>query len=300
MTDTGYSRLRRIDAPPATRRLVDGGSGLPIAAYEFSTGSRRPVLFIHGYMQSHLCWIHQLNDAGLLEDRTLAAMDLRGHGESGRALPDPPAPGVPPGHAPSDYADDVLAVIDGLGLEEPVLVGWSYGGLVIADMTRTHGTSRIGGAVFAGAACRLKPPAHEDTFIGPGFLDAGDMFSSELTTCVRGTYQFLDACFHEAIDPAEFAYMLAYNMAVPTANRMALIARGPERFDEEVLPGFDRPALVVHGADDTVVLPGSGEAIAAAIPGAQHLVYEDCGHTPFVEHPERFNRDLLAFLTALG
>lgn len=299
MTGNEHPRLRRIDTPHPTRHVVAGGGGLPIAAYEFSRGSRRPVLFIHGYMQSHLCWLNQLSDPRLLEDRTLAALDLRGHGESGRALPEPSAPGAPPVHAPSHYADDVLAVIEALGLEEPVLVGWSYGGLVIGDVVRTHGTSRIGGAVFAGAACRLNPPAHEDTFIGPGFLDAGAMFSPELATCISGTHQFLDACFQEALDPSDFAFMLAYNMAVPPANRLALVARGPERFDEDVLPGFDRPALVVHGDSDTVVLPASGEAIAAAIPGAQHVVYENCAHTPFVEQPERFNRDLLEFLTSV-
>lgn len=295
-------RPEAIAFPEArVKTTAQGAGGVPIAAYEFGEGgSRRPVLLIHGIVQSHMCWYEQLTHAPLLEDRRVAAMDLRGHGASGRQLPEPPAPDVPAGYAPSDFADDVLAVIDTLGLDQPVLVGWSYGSLVIADFTRTHGTSRIAGAVFVGGACRLDPPLHEDTFLGPGlFNNAEDMLSPELAASIRGTNGFLTDCFHKPLSPAQYALQFATNMTVPAANRLAMLARGREHFDEEVLPSFDKPALVVHGDQDTLATPASGEAIAGAIPGAEHLRYEDCGHAPFLEEPERFNRDLLGFLEKL-
>ncbi|HEX4108048.1 MAG TPA: alpha/beta hydrolase [Solirubrobacteraceae bacterium] len=286
-----------MSVPPGEQHFVTGAGGVRIAAYEWGNGSGPPVLFIHGFTQSHLCWHRQFTDEALLAGRRVVAMDLRGHGDSGRELPEPAAPDLPPGYAPSDFADDVQAVIDGLGLLTPVLVGWSYGGLVISDYVRTHGTSAIGGAVFAGAACRLDPPAHEDTFIGPGFFEtAQDLLSGELSANIRGTHNFLNACFEVTPSPEDFAFQLAYNAMVPAANRLAMFGRPAERFDEQVLPGLDRPALVIHGEDDIVVFPGSGEAIASAIPGAELILYEQCGHAPFLEHPERFNQDLLAFL----
>jgi non-heme chloroperoxidase len=295
---TTAARLYPIDVPPGEHREVAGGGGLPIATYEYGDPAGRTVLFIHGFCQSHLCWLEQYTAPELAHLR-IVALDLRGHGDSGRALPAPAAPDLPPGHAPRDYADDVQAVIHDLGLVDPVLVGWSYGGFVIADYVRAHGTTDISGAVFAGAACRFNPPAQEDTWIGPGFLAiAGDLFATEQSALIRGTTGFLNACLHEPIAPDAFAWHLAYNMAVPAANRMALFVRGPERFDEGVLPRLDRPALVIHGRDDQVVAVGSGEAIAGAIPGAELLVYERCGHSPFLEQPERFNRDLLAFLAS--
>lgn len=301
MTTVPSTRLHPLEMPRGRRRTVTGAGGVDIATYEYGGGSRRPVLFIHGFIQSHLCWIRQLTDAALLDDRRVVAIDLRGHGESGRELPAPAGDGIPPAYAPSDYADDVRAVIDALDLDDPVLVGWSYGGLVIADYVRTHGTGAIGGAVFVGAASRFNPPTQEDAFIGPGFLDnAADLLAPELDAFIRGTQSFLNACFHEAPAPDEFAWHLAYNVRVDVAHRLALLVRPPVRFDEDVLPGLDRPTMVVHGREDTVVLPASGEAIAAAVPGAQTRFYERCGHSPFLEHPEAFNADLLDFLARLG
>lgn len=294
-----HERLDPLDVPAGVQRIVPGAGGLPIATYEYGNPDGPAILFIHGFMQSHLCWFQQYTDPALADGYRIVALDLRGHGDSGRDLPAPPAPDVPPGHASTDYAGDVHAVIAELALESPTLVGWSYGGLVIGDYLRAHGTSAIGGLVFAGAACRLNPPAQEDTFIGPGFLGhGGGLFNPEMTALIGGTVGFLHDCFHVPLPPREFAWHLAYNMAVPPANRLALIARPGECFDQEVLPGVEVPALVVHGKDDTVVFPASGEAIAGVIAGAELRLYDDCAHAPFLEHPEMFNRDLHAFLGA--
>jgi non-heme chloroperoxidase len=291
MATAAFERVQPLDVPTGVMRTVTGAGGMPIATHEHGDPQGRPVLFIHGFCQSHLCW-HEQYTAPALAGLRMVALDLRGHGESGREVPQGGAP-----YAPSDYAEDVKAVIDELGLSQPVLVGWSYGGLVIADYVRTCGTAAISGAVFAGAACRLNPPAQEDTFIGPGFLENGvDLMSSELESFIRGTVNFLNACIHEPLAPEHFAWHLAYNMMVPAANRIALLGRGAERFDEEVLPAFDKPAIVIHGREDTVVLPAAGEAIAGAIDGAHLRLYDRCGHAPFYERPADFNRDLLAFL----
>lgn len=297
---TTHERLDPLDVPAGVQRIVSGAGGLPIATYEYGNPTGPAVLLVHGFMQSHLCWHEQFTDPLLADTFRIVALDLRGHGDSGRDLPTTPAPDVPPAHASADYAGDVHAVITELGLQGAVLVGWSYGGLVVCDYLRAHGTGAIAALVFAGAACRLDPPTHEDTFIGPGFLGhAGGLFSTELTALIEGTTAFLHDCFHVPLPPQHFAWHLAYNMAVPPVNRLALVVRPRERFDEDVLPGVDRPALVIHGRQDDVVLPASGEAIAGAVPGAELLLYDDCAHAPFLEHPERFDRDLLAFLEAL-
>jgi pimeloyl-ACP methyl ester carboxylesterase len=49
------------------------------------------------------------------------------------------------------WAEDVKAVIDTFRLQRPILSGWSYGGLVIADYIRLYGTDEIGGVNFVGA-----------------------------------------------------------------------------------------------------------------------------------------------------
>lgn len=58
-------------------------------------------------------------------------MDLRGHGESGR-------PEESRNYSDGDlWADDVAEVIDGLGLDRPTLVGWSYGGASSATISES-------------------------------------------------------------------------------------------------------------------------------------------------------------------
>jgi pimeloyl-ACP methyl ester carboxylesterase len=57
------------------------------------------------------------------------------------------------------------------------------------------------------------------------------------------------------------------------------------------------PTLVIHGDSDPLVPLENGRRLAAHIPGAELIVYEEVGHIPEVECFERFNNDLLSFLS---
>src|SRR5262245_55259170 len=71
---------------------------------------------------------------------------------------------------PELWAADMAAIIDQLGLDRPVLVGWSYGPPVICDYLRVHGVESVAGIEFVGGAVKLAPSAF-GTLLGPGFLD---------------------------------------------------------------------------------------------------------------------------------
>ena len=60
-----------------------------------------------------------------------------------------------------------------------------------------------------------------------------------------------------------------------------------------------KPVLIAHGLDDEVVLPAMSKHHAELIPHAKTSYYEGIGHSPFLEDPERFNAELLAFASAL-
>ena len=57
------------------------------------------------------------------------------------------------------------------------------------------------------------------------------------------------------------------------------------------------PTLVIHGDADPLVPIQNGRYLAADIPGAGLIVYEGVGHIPEVECFERFNEDLVEFLS---
>src|SRR2546421_196877 len=105
---------------------VQGGGGLRLHVREWGTADGPAILFIHGWSQNHLCWARQY-ESELTGEFRLVAYDLRGHGMSEAPLE--------PGHYTDGklWADDVAAIIEELGLDQPVLVGWSYGAFVICD-----------------------------------------------------------------------------------------------------------------------------------------------------------------------
>ena len=62
------------------------------------------------------------------------------------------------------------------------------------------------------------------------------------------------------------------------------------------LDRIDVPALVVWGADDTLIALADGRRAAARLPNAEFVLFEHSGHLPMEEEPEEFLRAVLPFL----
>jgi pimeloyl-ACP methyl ester carboxylesterase len=62
-----------------------------------------------------------------------------------------------------------------------------------------------------------------------------------------------------------------------------------------VWQSFTKPALVVHGACDSIVLPIVGQTAAETLPNSSLSLWDKTGHAPFAEDPARFNAELAAF-----
>ena len=88
----------------------------------------------------------------------------------------------------------------------------------------------------------------------------------------------------------EVETLLCSGMTVPAQIRANLGAR--EIDGDDVLRTLQVPLLVSHGRADTVVLPAMAEHVLATCPTAEPSWYEGVGHTPHLEQPERFNREL--------
>jgi non-heme chloroperoxidase len=266
-----------------TIHTVRGGGGLRLHVREWGRPDGPPILLIHGLSQSHLCWARQYQSA-LAEEFRLVAYDLRGHGMS-QAPPEP-------GHYTDArlWANDLAAIIDQLGLDRPVLVGWSYGGFIICDYLRAHGQDRIAAIDFAGAVVTLGAAAF-GTLIGPGFLDHFPAATTDdLPTNIRGICGLVKGWPAKPYPPEEVETLLCSAMTVPARIRANLAAR--EIDGDDVLRTLQVPLLVSHGQADTVVLPAMAEHVLATCPTAEPSWYDGVGHTPFLEQPERFNREL--------
>src|SRR5512139_3737305 len=129
-----------------TTHSIRGGGGVRLHVEEHGRPDGMPILFIHGFSQCRLAWARQTR-SHLADTFRLVTFDLRGHGDSEKP---PDAYGDP-----ALWAADVHALIDGLGLDAPVLVGWSYGGVIISDYIREYGAAQIAGVQLVGAISRL-------------------------------------------------------------------------------------------------------------------------------------------------
>jgi non-heme chloroperoxidase len=125
---------------------VRAPDGVTISAQDWGNPSGPEILFIHGFSQASLSWQRQV-ESDLAKEFRVVTYDLRGHGNSDK-------PFEPEKYKESKaWADEVQAIIDAARLRRPVLVGWSYGGRVIADYLRIHGPARLAGLNMS-ARCR--------------------------------------------------------------------------------------------------------------------------------------------------
>jgi non-heme chloroperoxidase len=262
---------------------VRGGGGLRLHVREWGNVDKPPILFIHGWSQNHLCWAKQYESA-LADEFRLVAYDLRGHGMSEAPLE--------PKHYTDGrlWSDDVAAIIAELGLDRTVLVGWSYGSIVICDYLRLHGEDRVAALNFVEGVAKLGEAAF-GTLIGPGFLDhfvgatVGD-----LPTNIGAMRSFVHTCVVKPVSDDDLETAVCWNVAVPAAIRANLAAR--EIDCDDVLRALEVPLLVTQGRADTVVLPQMAEHVLSTCPTAEVSWYDGVGHVPHLEDPERFNREL--------
>jgi pimeloyl-ACP methyl ester carboxylesterase len=267
---------------------VTGGGGVALHVREFGKPDGAAIVFVHGWSQCDRCWDRQL-EGRLAASFRLVAFDIRGHGMSDR-------PCDPACYTDGQlWADDLAAVINAGGLERPVVVAWSYGGLILADYVRAYGDGALGGIVLAGSALHLNPTTFAD--LGPGLLEnAQAMCLPDLGANIAATRRFLRACTVDPLDADLWEAALCWNMVVPPQIRGALIAR--EIDADDVLATLSVPVLVIHGAEDSIVLPSMARHAVERCPTAASSWYDGVGHMPFVEAQERFDQDLAAFARA--
>jgi pimeloyl-ACP methyl ester carboxylesterase len=133
---------------------IDSG-GVPIR-YE-TIGEGQPIVLVHGFTLSfdanwrRTGWVDYLVDQG----RTVIGLDCRGHGGSGK-------PRNPAAYAGNRMPDDVLAVMDSLGIERADLMGYSMGGWIALNLL-SRVPRRFASVVAGGAG--LRPYRQVEAFI---------------------------------------------------------------------------------------------------------------------------------------
>lgn len=281
--------LSGIPAGAAEPRTVSGAGGLPLQVIEAGPRGAQGVLFIHGSTLSSSSWKLQF-ESSLADDFHLVALDLRGHGNSGK-------PWDAEAYLDSKpWADDIAAVIEATGLERPVIVAWSYGGHVTMDFLRHYPAEKLGGVVFVGSSGGMLPWPELDAATTAEFARLGPLaMSPDAGDRLEAARAFVSAMARAPVPPELLEREVAAVLAVPPYARAAMVGRDLD--NSALVDRLALPVLFLLGDRERTVTPEGVAALAARLPDARVLQYEETGHMPFIERSPRFNADIRRFIT---
>jgi non-heme chloroperoxidase len=268
-------------------RETFGVDGTPLVYSVTGAEDARPLLLLHGWAQSSKCWGTEVLDELAARYRVIAP-DLRGHGYSGV-----PTTGYDDSAV---WAGDVRAVLAAEDVTSgAVLLGWSYGGLVICDYLATHGSAAVDGVVLVGAITSIGR-GEKGGKVGPAMREAvpGAM-SEEPRVAIRALGAFGTALTGPPEGKgAQSQALFGASLSTPPRVRAALFDRAASH--DDLLRRLDVPVLVIHGTEDSVVDVAAGRHAADLVPNAQASFWDGCDHGPFVEDPARFVKEIGEFV----
>lgn len=245
------------------------------------TGEGRAITMSHSFLCSREMWAYQA--AELSSSYRVVNLDLRGHGDSGPAE-DP--------FTPYDLVDDVVTVLDHLGIERAVWCGLSIGGmtalraaltvpdrvdaLIVADATggRDAALTRLKYSLMGRAAklvgTRRLMPRVLPIMFGP--------------TALREQPELV-AEWSERMASVDIGSLL--NVLEVLQNRDVILDR---------LGEIRVPTLIMVGEEDRGQPPARSRELERAIPGAELVIIPEAGHLSALEQPEVVNEVMHDFL----
>ena len=263
--------MDRITIKSAT---LPGGLTLPYAETGASGGEA--VLFVHGYVESWRYFQVVLNR--LPPSMHGYAPTQRGHGDADRPRN---------GYQVSDFAADIVAFMDTVGIQRATLVGSSSGGLV-AQSVAGNEPDRVAALVLISTPATLvdKPAVAEMWEQISLFEDPLDRDFIE---------EFVRSTSPESV-PDEYVDVLVDESAKVPAHVWKETMRGLIEADPvATLHRVTAPTLVISGSDDPFVRSDQ-DVLLGGIPHARHIIYNGVGHGVHLAEPDRVIEDLVDFL----
>jgi pimeloyl-ACP methyl ester carboxylesterase len=260
-------------------RRVHLATGVTVPYLEQSDPQAAAVLLLHAWVESSACFDRLLQEVP--PTLRVFAMDQRGHGDA-----DKPADG----YALVNFADDIEAFMDAVGLPSAVLLGSSSGGYV-AQQVAVQVPYRVDGLVLVGAPRSLQGR--------PAFADEVDRLTDPVDpSWVEESLTWFPR-YHDVPD-WYIEDRIRDGLRVPAHVWKAGLAGLTTAVPPSEAGTITAPTVTIWGERDELLPLQDGYLLAAAIPDSRLIPYEDTGHLVLWEQPERVATDLADFVTGLS
>ena len=262
--------------PITGRYLTVTVEGAERRIYFEEAGQGIPVLCLHTAGADTRQWRHLMNDAEITENHRLIAFDMPWHGKS---LP-------PEGFQTQEYLltteayiETVLALIDGLELDRPILAGCSMGGRVALQLAARH-ADRFRGFI-AIEASDFQPAWYDIDWFHRPDAHGGEMgaalVSANISPYAPEAERWNTVWMFMQSGPGVFRGDLSFY-----TRDDSLIGRLGQ------IDTAKTPVHLIVGAYDLTCTPEDAQRTADAIPGSTIAVMDELGHFPMSEHPAGF------------
>ena len=255
--------------------------GLSIAFEQKGKGS--PLVLLHGALSDSRMWHRQID--ALSDEFTLVAWDAPGCGNS----EDPPK-----SFSLSDFADSLAGLIEVLNLENPHVIGLSFGGGLALELYHRHPEipkSLVLASAYAGWAGSL-PPEEVEERVKQGLKQSD--WPTE-----RVVEKWIPSLFPESA-PKDVVKETARIMADfhPVGMRAMLTAFAESNL-YEILTTIEVPTLLLYGEEDQRSPLEIAKEMEDKIPTSKLVTIPDAGHMISSETPAIFNSEVRDFLRAI-
>lgn len=242
-------------------------------------------MLVHGITATHRYW--KDNVPHLAQRRRVLALDLPGFGASDKPDVD---------YSTRYFVETIARLLDEKRIRRATLVGNSMGGQIAMAFALAH-PERLDKLV-------LVDPAGVHAL--PYWLGRVALLAVPGVRMPRVPQPFVEAVFRAAFPTRpdlQQRYTRAYMRGI-ASREYPLHLRSMLRAARGVLQAPMRrhaaeiaaPTLIVWGARDLVLPVTAARPLRAAMPNARLLIYSQSGHCPMVDQPDRWNRDVEAFL----
>ena len=252
-------------------------------------GEGRPLVLLHGLMAHGGFFDRQ---RALADSFRVIRIDLRGHGQSQGS------------GAPVDLellADDVRRLVEHLGIEDAIGVGWSLGAAVLWHVLAGPASPRFAAAVVVDMTARVMNDGDWQLGLSPSVCDARTRAIEEDFDGFAASAGA--AIFAQPLDSASRPMATWAGEEFARTDRAAVGTLWASLVAEDFRPMLGeirQPTLIVHGAQSHLYGSDTAHHLVGALPNARAIMFEKSGHAPHLEQPDLFNQILRDFAAGLS